>query len=170
MPNQTAKLKLNTFLENEAVNFEDLNENFEKIDGYVICTGSGTRSSAYTEGANSTATWHYKKYSDGTIDMSTKLEFTNLVCNRLPGSGSGSVYRSVTSTVNFPFGTYEIYDVQIHLVSDISSYDNHAWVSNITDRNVTNALTFRLNSSTNEGSNRSINRQVYINIKGVLDE
>ena len=168
MPNQTAKLKLNTFLENEAVNFEDLNKNFETIDGYVICTESGTSSSAYTEGANSTATWHYKKYSDGTIDMSTELEFTNLVCNRLPGSES--VYRSVNSTVNVPFVMYKIYDVQIHLVSDISSYDNHAWVSNITDRNVTKALTFRLNSSKNEGANRSINRRVYINIKGVLDE
>ena len=43
MPNITKKLGLNIWLENDIVDFEQINENFQKIDDCVICTESGIK-------------------------------------------------------------------------------------------------------------------------------
>ena len=76
--NKTKNLGLNIWLENEPVNFEEMNENFEKIDHFVSCTESGVKTASYSGGSDTVANWRYKKYSDGTVEMSAKLNFTNL--------------------------------------------------------------------------------------------
>lgn len=154
--NQTANLGLNTWLENEPVDFEEINENFEKIDSLVSCIESGTATASFTGGTNTVANWKYKKYSDGTIDMSTKLDFTNLKCN----GGTGSPYYSGTSTVYFPFALTEVHDVQMHLASNTIG-----WVSNITGQTVLDKVIFRVMATEYESTD--IYKQIFINVKGV---
>ena len=70
MSSITSNLGLTIWNESDPVNFEDINNNFEKIDRLVNCIESGIVTSTYTGGTNPTAEWRYKKYSDGTDDMS----------------------------------------------------------------------------------------------------
>lgn len=157
MPNKTGKLNLNTWLENEQVNFEEINENFEKIDKLIICTESGTKTAAYSGGSDSMATWRYKKYSDGTVEMSTKLSFNTLKCN----GGDAAPYISTNSKLFFPFSFSEIYDVQMHLVSEMNG-----WVSDITSNSVVDYREFRIVGMKQETDNTA--KQIYVTVKGVL--
>lgn len=161
MPNLTDNLSLNVFLENEAVNFEDINANFEKLDGITMCIDSGTKTASYSGGSDSVAAWRYKKYSDGTIDMSTKLSFTNLKCN----GGTETPYYSGDVTVYFPFGFSEIYDVQMHLTTS-----QKEWISDVTTESaatvITDHIKFNLLSANQESE--TTYKQVFINIKGVI--
>lgn len=159
MPNPTTNLGLNTWLENEVVNFEEVNQNFEKLDTMVMCIESGTKTSSYIGGSNDVTTWRYKKYSDGTIDMSAKLIFTNLKCN----GGSAIPYYSVDSKVYFPFSLSEVYDVQMHLASNTIG-----WVSNITDRSILGYAMFRVMSIKLETTDEY--KQIFINVKGVFTQ
>lgn len=154
--NQTANLGLNTWLENEPVDFEEINQNFKKIDSLVSCIESGTATAEFTGGTTTVANWKYKKYSDGTIDMSAKLYFTNLKCN----GGTGSPYYSATSTVYFPFALTEVHDVQMHLASNTIG-----WVSNITGQTVLDKVMFRVMATEQESTD--IYKQIFINVKGV---
>lgn len=157
MPNKTANLQLNTWLENEAVNFEEVNENFETIDNLVSCIESGTKTANYTGGVESAAKWRYKKYSDGTVEMSTVVYFTNLKCN----GGSKSPYYSGTSTIYFPLSLSGVYNVQMHLASN-----TFGWVSNITGKTVSDYVMFRLMALEYEDTEEY--KQVFINVKGVM--
>ena len=157
MPNKTNNLGLNTFLETEYVDFEQINENFEKIADLVSCVESGTKTSSYTGGSDSVVTWRYKKYSDGTIDMSAKMEFTNLKCD----GGSSSPYYSGDSKVYFPFSLSQVYDVQMHLASNTIG-----WVSDITGKSVLDHVMFRVMGTEHESS--YVYKQIFINVKGVL--
>lgn len=157
MPNQTANLQLNTWLENEAVDFEDINANFEKIDSLVSCVESGVKTANYTGGTDSVAKWRYKKFSDGTVEMSAKMEFSNLKCN----GGATSPYYSGTSTVYFPFTLTGVYDVQMHLASNTIG-----WVSDITGKSVLDKVMFRVMSTALESSDTY--KQVFIQVKGVM--
>lgn len=157
MANQTAKNQFNIFLENDTVDFELINENFNKLDDMNLCIASGMTTSSYSGGVTGTATWRYKKFADGTIEMSTKLEFDNIKCN----GGTGSPYYSGTSTVNFPFSLSSVYDVQMHLASNTIG-----WVSDITGKSVLDYVMFRVMSTSYESEN--IYKQIFINVKGVL--
>lgn len=155
--NTTKKLGLHTWLENETVDFTEINENFEKIDNLPFCIESGTKTSSYTGGSSSTATWRYKKYSDGTVDMSTVLYYENLKCN----GGSQAPYYSGASKVNFPFNLKAVYDVQMHLASNTIG-----WVADITNRTVADSVTFRVAAVYPESD--LMYKQVFINVKGVI--
>lgn len=157
MPNKTDKLGFNVWLENEVVDFEEVNANFKKLDGMPMCIESGTKTSNYSGGSDSVATWRYKKYSDGTVDMSVKLNFANLKCD----GGSSSPYYSGNSKVYFPFKFSKIYDVQMHLASTIVG-----WVSNITQATVLDHLQFRVVATERESV--TAYKQIFINVKGVL--
>lgn len=157
MPNTTTNFGFNIFLESEIVNWEHINANFEKLDGMILCTESGTKTSSYTRGSDSVATWRYKKYSDGTIDMNTVIYFTNLKCN----GGSKAPYYSGTSNLYFPFQLSSVYNVQMHLASNTVG-----WVSNITSQTVSDMVAFRVMSM--EYENTAEYKQVFINVKGVL--
>lgn len=157
MPNKTANLQLNTWLEDEPVDFEEVNENFKTIDGLVSCIDSGIKTANYTGGVESAAKWRYKKYSDGTVEMSTVLNFTNLKCN----GGSKSPYYSGTSTIYFPLSLSGVYNVQMHLASN-----TFGWVSNITGKTVSDYVMFRLMALEYEDTEEY--KQVFINVKGVM--
>lgn len=157
MPNTTSNLGFNVFLENDVVDFDDINANFEKLDGMILCTESGTKTANYTGGTNSVATWRYKKFSDGTIEMSAKMEFGNLKCN----GGASSPYYSGTSTVYFPFALSQVYDVQMHLASNTIG-----WVSDITGKSVLDYVMFRVMGTAYESDYEY--KQIFINVKGVL--
>lgn len=157
MPNQTSNLKLNTWLENEAVDFSEVNANFETLDKLVSCVESGTTTSNYSGGSDSVAKWRYKKYSDGTVEMSAKLGFTNLKCN----GGTKSPYYSGSSTVYFPFTLSEVYDVQMHLASNTIG-----WVSDITGKSVLDSVMFRVMATENESTEKY--KQIFIQVKGVM--
>lgn len=157
MSNTTEKLGFNTFLENEAVDWELINANFTKLDGMILCTESGTKTSNYTGGSDSVATWRYRKYSDGTIDMSTVIYFTNLKCN----GGSKAPYYSGTSNLYFPFSLSAVYGVQMHLASNTIG-----WVSDITGKTVSDMVMFRVMAMEYESTTEY--KQVFIDVKGVL--
>lgn len=157
MPNTSSNLGLNVFLENDVVDFEDLNTNFEKLDTMIMCTESGTKTANYTGGTSSVATWRYKKYSDGTIEMSAKMGFDNLKCN----GGDTSPYYSGSSKVYFPFSLSAVYDVQMHLASNTIG-----WVSDITGRSVLDYVMFRVMSTAYESDYEY--KQIFINVKGVI--
>ena len=158
MPNQTKNLGLNTWLENEIVDFEQVNENFEKLDGMAMVIESGTKTASYTGGVNGTAAWRYKKYSDGTIEMSTKLEFTNIKCN----GGEQAPYYSGASNVYFPFEFSSVYDVNVHMSSNTIG-----WASDITNRSVLDHISFRIMSMYKETEN--VYKQIFINVKGMVN-
>ena len=157
MSSKTSKLGLTIWNDTDPVNFEEMNANFKKIDGLVNCIESGTVTSTYTAGLNSTIEWYYKKYTDGTIDMSGVLYYTNLKCN----GGDTAPYYSVSSTVNFPFTFSNVYDVQMHLVSN-----TFGWLADITGETISTNVTFRVCNMSIE--NDEIYKQVFINIKGRL--
>lgn len=157
MATKTPKLGLNIWLESDQVNFEEVNENFKKIDDMVMCIESGEVSSSYSGGVSGSTTWKYKKYSDGTIDMSTKMEFTNIKCN----GGSSAPYYSGILSLYLPFTLSQVYDVQMHLASNTIG-----WVSDITGQSVLDKVTFRLLAMENESDYKY--KQVFINVKGVL--
>ena len=52
MATKTPKLGLNIWLESDPVNFEEVNENFKKIDDMVMCIASGEVSSSYSGGVS----------------------------------------------------------------------------------------------------------------------
>lgn len=155
MPNQTSKMGFNTFLENDVVDWELINENFEKLDNMVLCTESGSKTAAYSGGTSGNATWYYKKYSDGTIEMYTKIEFDSLKC----GSGSKTPYYSATSKAMFPLTLTAVTDVQMHMASDTVG-----WVVDVTGRGVIDYVMFKVTSMDIESTN--VYKQVFVNVKG----
>ena len=155
--NKTTNLKLNTWLENDPVDFEEINENFNIIDSLPICIESGTKTGTYTGGTTTVNTWRYKKYSDGSIEMFTKLEFDNLKCN----SGTEAPYYSGSSKVTFPFALKAVRDVQMHLASNTIG-----WISDTTGRNVIDYVSFRIAAIHKEDSAEY--KQVFINVKGEI--
>lgn len=157
MPNKTKNLGLNTWLESEVVDFEQVNENFETLDAMPMCIESGTKTANYTGGVSGTTVWRYKKYSDKTIEMSTKMEFTNIKCN----GGDVSPYYSGISEVHFPFTLSSVYCVQMHLASN-----TFGWVTNITGSSVLDLVKFRILNPTKE--EEGTYKQVFITVKGVM--
>lgn len=157
MPNQTKNLGLYTFLESDAVDFEQINENFEKIDKTVICFETGTKTASLSESSEGTIVWRYKKFTDGTIELTTKIESTSIKSD----SGSAAPYSSGDVKMYFPFSLSEIYDVQTHLCSS-----NGGWISDVTERSVLEYLTLKVMSVTQESS--ATYKQIFVNVKGVL--
>ena len=157
MPISTSHLNLNTWLESEVVDFEEINDNFKKIDALVSCTESGKKTANYTGGSDSVATWYYKKYTDKSIEMWAKLNFTNLKCD----GGTKSPYYSVDSKVFFPFVLSDVIDVQMHLASNTIG-----WISDITERSVLDYVRFKVMATEKEVT--TLYKRIYISVKGVL--
>lgn len=157
MPNLTTNLGLKTWLEDDTVNFEEINSNFEIIDRVIACKESGTATSQYSGASSGTARWRHKKYVDGTVELNAKIEFSNLTCN----VGSSAPYRTNAITLRLPFSFSEIYSVNFQLGSSTIG-----WVLDTTARNVKDLLTFQIASMTSESS--SVYKEVYVSVKGVL--
>lgn len=157
MASKSEKMGFNIFLDTDVVDFELINENFNKLENAVICIESGTKTSSYTGGVSGSTTWRYKKFSDGTIEMTAKMGFDNLKCN----GGTTSPYYSGDTKVYFPFTFSSVYDVQMHMASNTIG-----WVSDITGKSALDHVVFRVMATTKEDSYEY--KQIFINVKGVL--
>lgn len=175
MPNKTAKLGLNTWLENEYVNIEEINDNFRLLDGFPMCVESGTKTSeyGYVNPENSqfiswgNVTWYFKRYAtsslDGNFEMSAKIEYSgnkDLKCNGVLAPNDAMFYSGI-SRIMFPVKFKHVYDVQMHLASNTLG-----WLSDITGAAVSSYVQFRLVNPKEE--TESMYKQVFINVKGVL--
>ena len=157
MPDKTKNLGLTIWNDTDYVDFEEINDNFKKLDNASISKESGIATASYTGGLSASANWYYKKYTDGTIEMSAHLQYTNLKCN----AGDSSPYYSGTSTISFPFQFSNIYDVQMHLSSNTMG-----WISDITGESILDCIMFRLLNTQKENENEY--KQVFVSVKGVL--
>lgn len=155
MSNLTPNMSFNTFLESEVLDFEKINENFEKLDGYALCIESGEKTATYSGGASGNATWRYKKYSDGTIELYTKLDLDSLKCS----SGASNPYYSSDVKVMLPISITSIDGVQMHLSSDTTG-----WVCDKTGKSVLDYVLFKVMSTALESTN--IFKRISIEVKG----
>lgn len=155
MPNLSTNVGFNLFLENECVDFEQINANFEKLDKMALCIESGDKTASYSGGTTGNATWHYRKYSDGTIDLYTKIGFDTLKCNQ----GSAAPYYTQDCKVYFPVTLTSIDNVHMYMTSNTIG-----WVQDITGKTVIDCRNFKIMGMTNESE--YIYKQVYINVKG----
>lgn len=158
MANQTSKNKFNTFLENDAVDFELINENFEKLDAMSLCTESGTKAANYNGTTSGSILWRYKKYADKTVELDVKLEFGNIRCN----GGSAAPYYSGQINVYFPFKFSSITNIQMHMTSNTVG-----WVHDITPKGSLDSVSFKVLSMTYESEN--VYKEISLNVKGVLE-
>lgn len=157
MPDKTKNLGLNTWLETDYVDVDEINENFKKLDTLSLCIETGIKTASYTGGVAGSAEWYYKKYTDNTIEMSARLYYTNLKCN----GGTEAPYYSGVSTISFPFQFSKVYDVQMHLASNTIG-----WLCNVTGETVIDNITFKLMNMQLETEEEY--KQVFVTVKGVL--
>lgn len=156
MPNITNNIGLYTYLENEVVDFEQINTNFEKIDELVSCIESGVKSAEYSGGSVGTANWNYKKYTDGTVEMYTGIDVTSLKCN----GGTEALYYSSEALVAFPF-KINIKNIQTHLSSSVVNF-----VTDDGEMIAKNNVSFKLHSYTKETS--TVSKRLFIYVRGVI--
>lgn len=153
--NVTSNIGLHVWNEDEIVDFEEINENFEKIDDLLLVVEYGTKTANTTGGTDNIITWYYRVFNNQTVDMYCKLDCDSLKCN----NGSAVPYLTNELTVSFPFGLSEIRDVHMHMASSTKG-----WVFNTTEENVLNKLSFVVGSFENESTNN--HKTIYISLKG----
>ena len=158
MANQTARNKFNIFLENDFVDFEQINANFEKLDGMCLCTESGTKAANYNGTTSGSILWRYKKYADNTVSFDVKLEFGNIKCN----GGAAAPYYSGQINVYFPFKLSSVYNIQMHMTSNTIG-----WVHDMTPKGSLDSVSFKVMSMTNESEN--VYKEISLHVEGVIE-
>ena len=156
MPNITTNMQFNTFLESEIVDIDKINENFEKLDKFVLAIEGGEKTAAFSGGATGNVVWKYKKFSDGSIELYTKLDLSNLKCS----NGSKAPYYSNDMKVMFPFQMLDIDNVQLQM----RSTNTLGWADDVTGKDILDYVLFRVTGMNSE--NTAAFKQVYINVKG----
>lgn len=157
MPKTTTNLQFNLFEETDVVDFELINQNFEKIDNTKLWIGSDKTASTYSIGeVNGTASWYYKEMSDRHVEMYTKIDLDTLKCS----NGSGVPYYSDTVTLNLPVPLDSVHDVQMHLNSSTVG-----WIIDETGANMSSFVKFKVASFNHEPS--VIYKQIFVSIKGI---
>ena len=157
MANKTDRCGFNVFLENDIVNFDEINYNFEKLDTMNLCVESGTASATYNGVTSGSIIWRYKKYADKTVELSAKLELGSIRCN----GGSSAPYSSGEINVYFPFKLSNVYNIQMHMTSNTVG-----WVHDMTPKGVLDCVSFKAISMALESAN--VYKEISINVKGVL--
>ena len=162
--NRTEKLGLHTWLENEIVDFEEMNENFEIMDALPLCIGSGARSAPYSGSTLTTdaAVWYFRRYSDGVVEISGKF-----VHNALPVStGAAAPYTTDQTTITFPITFNKIYSINI----TCNGYETMCIPVLTTPADITNYISYKLMSFTQETSSEYTDKEVYITVKGEMQD
>lgn len=154
MPNQTKNLRFNVFLENEPVDFEQINANFEKIDSLLNCVEHGTKSTNYSGGATGTANWTYRKYSDGSIELYTVVDVSTMKCN----IGDEMPFSSSAVDVPLPFKV-NVKSLLTHLSTSVMNI-----VTDETNSAAKNNLVFTLKGFANETA--TLSKRLFIHVKG----
>lgn len=158
MASQTNRCKFNTFLENDVVDFEQINENFEKLDAMGFCVETGTKAANYDGTTSGSILWRYRKYSDNHVELSIKLEFGNLACN----GGTEVPYSSGQVNVYLPFKFSDIYNIQMHMSSNTVG-----WVQDVTAKGSSDKVSFKVLSMDKETV--TVYKEISIIVKGVLE-
>lgn len=170
MPNTTSNLGLKKPLENEYWDPSVYNENFDKIDELTHIIASGTitsnRTAIGSDAYAGTVTWHYKKYSDGTLEASCSWKATNWRCN--DKEGADGTWRSGWIRVEYPsLGQKSIYYKNAMCASSSSASDSiQCWVMDTSIYGESASYqTIRL-VSTNMESNTDVEKVIYMEFKG----
>lgn len=171
MPAYTTNLKLNKPYESEYWDINKFNENMDKIDAMTHVIKSGTVTSkkyainSYST-QNGTVTWHYKKYSDHTLEASCSWKVTNWRCN--DKEGADGTWRSGWIHVNYPaLGQKSIYYKNAMCASSSTSSDyNQCWVMDASSYGeATDYQTLMLVSTVKETSTAA-EKVIYMEFKG----
>lgn len=171
MPATTTNLGLTKPYESEYWDIDKFNENMDKIDALTHCIASGTATSdkfAINSGStkSGTVTWHYKKYSDGTLEAQCSWKVANWKCT--DKQGEDGTWRSGYIHVNYPkLGQKAIYYKNAMCASSSSSSDaTQCWVMDCSSYGESATYqTIRLVSTKKETST-SMEKVVYMEFKG----
>lgn len=160
MPNSTANLGLNIFLEDEVFDVDQVNENFQKLDVVPMCTETGTMTSYYSGASVGTITWYYKRYQDKTIELNASVSLNLLITK----NGTSQPYYSDTVEVGLPVQFSSIYDAHISVASN-----TQCWPSIIASSRIIDSLNFVLLSKNKVTSTTNNFKTIFIQVKGVED-
>lgn len=149
-------LGFNTFVENQIVDFDQVNENFKMIDKMCICTDSNQITAGNTS-------WYCREFADKTVDMTTKIEYADKRCT----NGSKAPYYTSDVVVQLPFTLTKIHGIFFDLSLAPKSDGNYiyGWVQNVTPKTSLSSVTFRIMAM--ESETEYINKQVSIHVIGV---
>lgn len=183
MSSKTDNLQMTKWLENDPVNFEEVNENFLKIDNCTSCYERGVVTSSYSGGLNGVGKWVYRKYTgwnlkksdDDTLSIIKTIEACIVIdASSLPieneDSDISSIFHSIDLTINLPFDIASLSYINMHLavdglyggVMDKTAYDNDLSM-------IGKSLKVQLWSMKKEQPGSPKNKKIMINLKGVLN-
>lgn len=172
MPNTTANLGLKKPLENEYWDPNVYNDNFDTIDKLTHIIASGTiTSDKYRINSSSvkdgTVTWHYKKFSDGTLEASCAILITDLRCN--DNEGADGTWRSGWLCVGYPsLGQKSIYYKNAMCASSSSSNDSiQCWVMDTSVYGESATYQSIRLVSTKKETDTAIEKVIYMEFKGM---
>ena len=170
MPAQTPNLKLNKPYESDYWDVNKFNENMDKIDEltHIIESGTATADKFKVNSGtvkDGTVTWHYKKYSDGTLEASCSWLVADLRCN--DKQGQDGTWRSGFIHVNYPaIGQKNIYYKNAFCASSSGNASAvHCWVMDTSAYGQSpDYQTIKLVSTLNETT--AIEKVIYMEFKG----
>lgn len=149
MSSKTSNLGLTIWNDTDPVDFEEINSNFQTIDGLANCIESGIVTVTDVN-------WYYKKYSDGVAEACAILSYSTLTCN----TGTAAPYESAISTINFPFAFSTVYNIQMNLVSGTTGWITNTSVS-------LDSASFKICNIVQESA--SAYKQVCVSVKGKIN-
>lgn len=155
MSRKTSNLGLTVWNDTDPVDFEEINSNFQTIDGLINCIESGIVTVSYNGETNADVKWYYKKYSDGIAEACAILFCNTLTCN----TGTAAPYESAVSTIKFPFTFSTVYNIQTNLVSGTTG-----WIANTSVS--LDSVSFKICNIVQE--TEASYKQVCVSIKGKI--
>lgn len=170
MPGSTTRYGFNTFMENDYVDWDLINQNFNNLDGKIMCIASQKYPAFYyLDGSDQSITasnqWQYKEYADKTFELSISVPHSNLAC----GVGAASPYASSSVAIVFPDSmknrVQEVSCVQVSLKSEVTV----GYVINQTPTNVLDRVVYKAYSNALESNPATAVKSVDILVKGVLN-
>lgn len=172
MPTTTANLGLAKPLESENWDPNVYNNNFDKIDKLTHIVESGTTTSKRwtingTSSNGGTITWHYKKYSDGSLEAQTMWKIANWLCN--DSQGQDGTWRSGWIHVEYPtLGQKSIFYKNAYCASSSTSSDStQCWVMDSSDYGEDATYQTIELVATREETNSAIEKVIYMEFKGM---
>lgn len=160
MATQTAKLGFNTWLPSDYMNVSELNANFNKLDGYVMCTKSEVISTSASNDEKTNTDWLYREYSDGTAELCAAVKMSQIKCDISSNSEAATApYRSASSTIWLPKQFSEVYSLQLTVGGAMVMSEDSSNLS-------TSYISFSLAKFSKDILNTTY--MVYVNIKGRL--
>lgn len=170
MGTKSKNLNFNIFAEDDYVNFDDINHNFNILDGLGLCVEAGSQD---VSRSGASATWRYKKFLNNestpkyTVEASCAvIGDTSWGCTEDLTKGRQVCFASRLIKIPLPaiVQSANIYDVQTNV--RVSSYTSESlaavnWIA--LDKDIDNFISFRVISPMPETT--QISKLAYINVK-----